>query len=324
MPFSKKDINKMFKKILCVIPLFLSTSFAQKIPTEWKSDLLPFRSTQQQEALNYSAIKTSLSINNCYLEPLKTIKNDNEFFVVWSGNECGGGNGTGVIDIAGISDGFIKNSFFDLPNFINTRFLTDIQVISEDEYVITSYEFDENDTNNHSPSIQVKNRIIRDKSSNATPSKWKIEKISSKKTSDNDDFIGNIQQFDNENELITSYEIYNAASNLSKFDSSITSIESVLKMEGTPFLIIAKKNDGYKIMSFDTDSSELNKDYFNYKYNDLKQLESFKIINPEYFEFTIQDEEDYNTVITYGISLNENSKWTTTELKREKTVHDIY
>lgn len=309
----------MFKKVLCIIPLCFSIAFAQKAPAEWTQNPLDFRPAQKQDAINYLAIKASLEVKNCYVDALQIIKNEEDFLLAWHGNICGGGNGTTTTDIAGITHDGIQNSFFNLSNFINTRFLTDIQVITNDEYVLTSYTFDENDTSNHAPSIQVKTRVTKDQSDDSYPPKWKIEKISSKKAPKDDDYSGNLSLFgDNKDELIQSYEVYNSLSNLLKFDNSIIGVEAILKGEGTPFLAIVRNNVGYKIMAFNPENADLNKDYFNYKYNNLHNLQSFKIIGPEYFEFTILDEESLDILITYEIIMSENGRWKTTEIKREE------
>ncbi|ELV07199.1 Hypothetical protein F387_01982 [Wohlfahrtiimonas chitiniclastica SH04] len=301
----------MFKKILCFLPLFCSLAFAQKVPTEWINEEYGLRSEQEQDAIAYAAIKASLNVTNCHLDIIKTIKTEDEFLVVWNGNACGGGNGTETIDIAGASGGTIKNSFFDLSNFINTRFLSDIQIISKDEYVITSSDFDENDLNNF-PSIEVKTRITRNKADDIFPSKWRIEEIFRKKNNNQENILLN----DGPNEIIAAYEIYNSISSILSLDDS--QIKGILKKERTPYLLVVKNNEGYKIMSFDPETLLLNKDYFNYKYNNLYDLQSFKIINPGNFEFTIFDENNSEILITYSISINENSQWKTTELTREE------
>lgn len=309
----------MFKKALCIIPLCFSIAFSQKAPTEWTQNPFDFRPAQKQDAINYLAIKASLEVKNCYIDALQIIKNEEDFLLAWHGNTCDGGNGTATTDIAGITYDGIQNSIFNLSDFINTRFLTDIQVITNDEYVLTSYAFDENDTSNHTPSIQVKTRVTKDQSDDSFPPKWKIEKISSKKMPKDNDYSGNLSLFsDSKNELIQSYELFHLLSNSLKLDGYIYDIEGILKKEGTPFLIIVSTAEGYKIMSFNPENADLNKDYFNYKYNNLLNLQSFRIIGPEYFEFTILDEKSRDILITYEITMSENGQWKTTEIKREK------
>lgn len=296
----------MFKKII-TISLFGSIAFAQDIPSEWhgyngSSEIFE----QQQPANEYIAVISYLESRNCHVSINEIIHAKDDVLYIWSGDYgCSGGSGTFGMGITSLSSDGIKYDYFGLDG-INYRFLSDTKKISDDHYELTTADWDDGDGNNF-PSITVKVKVTRDNNG-----LWQQEEILRTKEEMGYDFS------DKEDELIAFYEAYRRMSE----QLLSNRIVSILKDKGTPYLFIVDTDNGYKIMSYDIETDMINRDYFNYKYNDLVRMQSFKIINSNKFEFSIEDEHDYDEIVTYNITMDSNGKWITTEVKRDKRKHD--